>query len=78
MQTPELEKIIKAALPGVNACDSEVALAERSRKEMTYYLRLVLFRLNTEDSHTSAVTKRHARVVKLFASIENCLATSAP
>ena len=76
MQTQELDKIIKTALPGVDACDSEVALDERARKEMTYYLRLMLFRVNTDESHSTVMAKRHARVVSLFANIEKCLNTS--
>lgn len=76
MQTQELDKIIKTALPGVDACDSKLALDERARKEMTYYLRLMLFRVNTDESHSTAMAKRHARVVGLFANIEKCLTTS--
>ena len=74
MNSLELKKLVKQALPGIDLCDSEVELRKRARDEMTYYLRLVHTRLRGHDADTAAVKDNHERVCQLINTIDSNLA----
>ena len=66
MNDGELQRLVRQSLTGVDICDSEAVLRQRAQNEMTFYLRLILKRLQQDEQHETVICDRHARVVELL------------
>ena len=76
MNDGELQRLVRQSLPGVDICDSEAVLRQRAQNEMTFYLRLILKRLQQDEQHETVIRDRHARVVELLKAMNESKSSS--